>query len=161
MEAILDNYSNYIIYSNGTIFSKKYQKFLSPATTADGYLRVMLYDNEGKTKSFLVHRLVALAFLPNPNNYDCINHKDENKKNNDISNLEWCTRLYNNNYGKHKKSIVMCDKDTHEPIKIFNSIGEAERFLNNDGAHANIVRQLKGRGKSAYGYFWKYLEENA
>lgn len=160
MQGHLENYSNYIIYSEGKIFSKKYQKFLSPATTQDGYLRVMLYDDDGNTKSFLVHRLIAMVFIPNPNNYDSVNHKDENKQNNDVSNLEWCTRLYNNNYGQHKTSIIMCDKNTHEPIQIFNSIGEAERFLNITGAHANIIRQLKGRGKSAYGYYWKYFEEN-
>lgn len=158
MEKILNNYSNYIIFSDGKIFSKKYQKFLSPATTSDGYLRVRLYNDDGETKSFLVHRLVASAFIPNPNNYDCVNHKDENKQNNDFSNLEWCTRAYNNNYGNHKKSIIMCDKDTHEEIQVFNSIADAERFLNNSGAHSNIVRQLKGYGKSAYGYYWKYLE---
>ena len=160
MEKILDNYSRYIIYSNGTVWSKIYNKFLSPATTQDGYLRVMLYDDNGNKKSFLVHRLVALAFIPNPNGYDCVNHKDENKQNNDISNLEWCNRMYNNNYGHHKKEVIMCDIETHEPIQIFSSIGEASRFLGKTGAHANIVRQLKGHGKSAYGYFWKYLEEN-
>ena len=160
MEKVLENYSQYIIYSNGSIWSKRYNKFLSPATNPDGYLTVVLYADDKTKKTFTVHKLVALSFIPNPNNYDCVNHKDENKLNNDVSNLEWCDRMYNNNYGHHKKEIVMCDIKTHEPIQIFGSIGDAERFLNNSGAHANIVRQLKDRGKSAYGYFWKYLEEN-
>lgn len=59
-----------------------------------GYASVALSKN-GKTKSYLVHRLVAEAFLDNPNNYDFVNHKDENKRNNDVHNLEWCTKSYN------------------------------------------------------------------
>lgn len=64
----------------------------------DGYMVVGLYK-QGKEKKFLVHQLVAQAFIPNPNNYAEINHKDENKKNNIFSNLEWCSRKYNVNYG--------------------------------------------------------------
>jgi hypothetical protein len=158
MEKILENFSKYIIYSDGRIYSLRYNKFLSPGTKNDGYLSVILTDDDGNRKSFTVHRLVALAFIPNPDpeKFDCINHKDENKLNNDVSNLEWCDRAYNNNYGHHKKEVVMCDIKTHEPIQVFNSIADASRFLNVSNGHANIVRQLKGKGKSAYGYFWKY-----
>lgn len=63
-----------------------------------GYKKVHLWKNN-KDKPFFVHRLVAMAFLDNPNNYPQINHKDENKENNEITNLEWCTVAYNNNYG--------------------------------------------------------------
>ena len=61
------------------------------------YIQVILCKN-GKTKAFLVHRLVAEAFIPNPNNLPCVNHKDENPKNNHVDNLEWCTYSYNNTY---------------------------------------------------------------
>lgn len=68
----------------------------------DGYRRVMLCKN-GKVKGFKVHRLVAMAFIPNPNNYPMINHKDETKDNNNVFNLEWCTAAYNNTYGTVKQ----------------------------------------------------------
>lgn len=67
-----------------------------------GYLKVNLTKHD-KKKTFKVHRLVAQAFIENPNNYECVNHKDENKQNNNIKNLEWCTKEYNNNYGTIQK----------------------------------------------------------
>lgn len=74
----------------------------------NGYMYVLLHkDNTPST--FLIHRLVAQAFIDNPNNYDCINHKDENPLNNCVNNLEWCDKAYNNNYGtiKQRRSIIM------------------------------------------------------
>lgn len=77
--------------------SKK-EKILKLSEDKDGYLLITLHKNK-KVKTFKVHRLVAETFVPNPNNYPIINHKDENKINNHVSNLEWCTVKYNNNYG--------------------------------------------------------------
>ena len=73
-------------------------KVLSPGKDTDGYLKVCLSCN-GKNKMFFVHRLAAQAFLLNPDNLPEINHKDEDKTNNSVDNLEWCDRSYNNNYG--------------------------------------------------------------
>ena len=78
-------------------FSRK-EKILSQYENKNGYLYVSLCKY-GKMKSFRVHRLVAIAFIPNPNGYRCVNHKDENKENNCVDNLEWCTHQYNNTYG--------------------------------------------------------------
>ena len=78
------------------------EKILSNSTTTQGYLFVHLYKN-GKVKLFTVHRLVAMHFIDNSNNYKEVNHKDENKSNNCVENLEWCTREYNNNYGTKNK----------------------------------------------------------
>jgi hypothetical protein len=68
----------------------------------------MLYSKNGKAKRESVHRLVALTFIENPNNYPCVNHKDETRTNNNVENLEWCSHKYNSNYGtcqeKHSKS---------------------------------------------------------
>lgn len=64
-----------------------------------GYVKVGLKDYNGKWRLCLVHRLVAKAFIPNPNSFPCINHKDEDKTNNNACNLEWCTYKYNSNYG--------------------------------------------------------------
>lgn len=71
----------------------------------NGYYMVDLFK-EHYRKRVYVHRLVAEAFIPNPCNLPCINHKDENRSNNDISNLEWCTIAYNNNYGEHKIKMI-------------------------------------------------------
>ena len=78
------------------------EKILDIKPDNRGYIRAFLYKN-GKCKPYQVHRLVALHFIPNPNNYPIINHKDEDKTNNNVENLEWCTYQYNNNYGTRNK----------------------------------------------------------
>ena len=70
---------------------------LSPKNNGTGYFIVCLYKNKTH-KYYLIHRLVALTFLPNPDNLPCVNHKDEDKSNNRVDNLEWCTAKYNSNY---------------------------------------------------------------
>ena len=89
-------------------------KILKPGVVK-GYLRVNLRKNN-KTKQYQVHRLVAITFLPNENNYPFINHKDENPSNNKVDNLEWCTPKYNSNYGtlKERMSETMKGKYTGE-----------------------------------------------
>ena len=79
-------------------------KILSPGIRPDGYLFVNLTYN-GKHKTITVHRLVAQAFLPNPDNLSEVNHKDEDKSNNRVENLEWCDRKYNLNYGSRKDKV--------------------------------------------------------
>lgn len=74
------------------------ERILKPGKNKDGYSVVVL-RKDCKGKSYYIHRLVAEAFLPNPHNLPEINHKDENKENNHVDNLEWCTHIYNGNYG--------------------------------------------------------------
>ena len=125
-----------------------------------GYRSVNLCKN-GKRKTHLVHRLVAEAFIPNPDNLPCINHKDENPSNNCVNNLEWCTQEYNINYGSRNKKVskklskplLQLTKDL-QLIKLWESASEVEKntgFLNQ-----NITACCKGRIKTAYGYVWKY-----
>lgn len=84
-----------VIFKNGNRRTYK-TKILTPkCNMKDGYLRIILHDIDGNTKTFTMHRLVAEAFIDNPNNYPIINHIDGNKSNNCVSNLEWCTYLYN------------------------------------------------------------------
>ena len=82
--------------------------------TRQGYLTVTLHIN-GKTVRIFVHRLVAMAFIPNPENLPCVNHKDEVKTNNNVDNLEWCTREYNNNYGTRNERISIANKGNFTP----------------------------------------------
>ena len=95
----------YKISSYGKVKSLKYkdEKLLRPSYDKDGYKQVILYNN-GKGKKWFIHRLVAIHFLPNPNNLPQVNHKDEDKANNAVENLEWCTCKYNINYGTAKSA---------------------------------------------------------
>ena len=92
-------------------------KLLKPQISRKGYLTVMLYK-DSVVKCLKIHRLVAQAFLPNPDNLPQINHKDENKRNNDVNNLEWCTNEYNHNYGsRNKRSGVNAGiSNTNNPL---------------------------------------------
>lgn len=120
-----------------------------------------------------VHRLVAQAFIPNPKNYPIINHKDENPSNNHINNLEWCTLIYNRNYGTANERLIETRNrnKTHgmeKPILQYNFNGElvnkyrsaqaAAREFNKSASH--IISCALGKRQSAYGYIWRYEEDN-
>lgn len=116
-----------------------------------GYLFVTLYKN-GKVKSYYLHRLVGQAFLENPDNSPEVNHIDQNKQNNCISNLEWCSSKYNNRYSNAKK--VGCFKDG-KLIKKYDAIADVEK----EGFYqSNVIRCCQGKRKSAGGYHWQYLD---
>lgn len=85
---------------------KRKEKILKQQKTGrwKNYYKVILFKN-GIPKTKKIHRLVAEAFIPNPNNYPCVNHKDENPSNNFVENLEWCSYEYNNNYGTKNKRV--------------------------------------------------------
>lgn len=85
------------------------ERVLKPYLGKHGYFILTMRKN-GRYKTEEVHRLVALAFIPNPDDLPCVNHKDENKQNNSVDNLEWCTRAYNNNYGNRNKKISQSRK---------------------------------------------------
>ena len=139
----------------------------------DGYLRINLSKN-GITKQYLIHRLVAQAFIPNQNNYLEINHKDENKTNNRVENLEWCTRKYNMNYGTRNERANQTQSKKVKAINIktgevlaFNSAKEAgnkgySRLSVSKacgGVYKNTKGELIGDGHLYRGYKWSYEEE--
>lgn len=129
-----------------------------------GYLYVTFHAGLPKSKHFLVHRLVAQAFLPNPENLPQVNHKDENKLNNNIENLEWCTRKYNINYGEgHKKatkgiikSVGRCVKCI-ETGKVFRTVISAARYYDIKQGQISNVCLGKAKVYTAGGYHWKYI----
>lgn len=95
----IKNYEGiYAVTSCGKVWSYRSKKFLKPISDKDGYLKVNLYK-DGKMRTFQVHRLVAEAYIPNPENLPEINHKDEVKYHDWVGNLEWCNHEYNLNYG--------------------------------------------------------------
>lgn len=92
-----------------------YGSDVSKQEDKDGYLKVCLCYN-GREITVPIHRLVALSFIPNPSNLPCVNHKDENKKNNDVNNLEWCDYKYNNNYGTRLQKVL--DKESIPVVQL-------------------------------------------
>lgn len=103
-------------------------KLLNPGTVGNGYLMVILYK-DGKHKTFLVHRLVALAFIPNTENLPQVNHKNEDKTDNRACNLEWCDAKYNNTYGSRTTDMKTVKQFTKEGILVssYPSINETAR----------------------------------
>lgn len=113
----IPDYEHYIINRNGHIINTKTGTYLKQSLNTHGYLRVGLCK-DSKSKTVCVHRLVAKVFVPNPNNYDVVNHKDENKINNNADNLEWCTTKYNHNYGN---ALIKNGKAHRKPIIAINA----------------------------------------
>ena len=140
------------------------EKILKPRKNNRGYLRIALTKNKSH-KVYLVHRLVAEAFIPNPNNLPMVNHKDENPLNNISKNLEWCDSKYDNNYGtkKIRASKAMTNGKLSKPVlqytldgklvKEWVSIKEASRDGFDD---SSITLCCKGKYKQHKGYIWKH-----
>ena len=131
-------------------------KELRPVRYSNGYYVVNLSG-----KRIGVHRLVALAFIPNPSGLPQINHKNENKTDNRVENLEWCDSRYNNNYGtRTQKASISRSTPVKQLtrngvlIRVFYGIHEAGRQTNID--YLNIYRVLAGQRKTAGGYKWEY-----
>lgn len=144
------------VINNGKKYIKKIKEKDLKCSYHNGYRTVGLTKN-GKTKTTYIHRLVAEAFIDNPNNYKIINHIDEDKSNNYYKNLEWCTYQYNNTYGNRleniKKPILQYDKKFNF-IKRWNSATDAEKELL---ICANEIRNCcRFTIKSAGGYIWRY-----
>lgn len=139
---------------NGRGYGKRKAKKLKQGKRSGGY-RFVVLTKDGKPKSCAVHRLVAEAFLDNPDNLPEVNHKDENPANNNVSNLEWCTRQYNIEYSKAKK--VQQIDSYGNTIAVYKSIKYAS-IVTGIG-RTNINNALCGWSETAGGYFWQYVED--
>lgn len=142
----------YAITSCGKVWSYKSKKFLKPMIIKNKYHVARLINNK-KVEHKYIHKLVAEAYIPNPNNYDTIDHIDGNKSNNCINNLQWMKR--GDNAAKSNKKKVRCI----ETNQIFNSITEASKFANTDPSNIGRVCNNK-RVKTAGGYHWELVKED-
>ena len=143
-----------------TGFLIRKEHILKPRVKDNGYLIVSLFKDKQMSNKY-VHRLVAEAFIPNPSNYPCINHKDYNKTNNNVDNIEWCSYSQNNTYsncqviaGASKRiPILQCDKNgvILKEWECSLRAGQELGFSN-----SNITACCRGRANTAYGYIWRY-----
>lgn len=152
----IDGYPNYQVSDRGRVMNLKSGRVLKQAVDNHGYECVALYK-DGKIKQCRIHRLTAEAFIPNPNNLAQVNHIDENKRNNDVSNLEWVTALHNIQHSTHQRSCKINQLTLDgEYIRQWNSSMDIEReFGFNSGG---IISCCKGKQKTAYGYKWEYTD---
>ena len=141
----------YAITTEGDVYSYKYKKFLKPRVNHKGYLYVNLWK-DGKVKTYSLHRLVAEAYIPNPDNLPQVDHIDENKTHNYVNNLQWITHRDNNRKSKNKP-ILQYDLDGNF-IREWPSATDVGKEVKK-----GINNCLKGRAKTAYGFIWKYKED--
>lgn len=145
--------------SRGKRFRPTKEMIKKQVPNKQGYMLISLSKNS-KCKNFSVHRLVAKAFIPNPNNFPQVNHKDEIKSNNAVENLEWCDGKYNSNYGTARIRqieprlipIIQLDKNNNV-IKEWKSCSETKKF-GFEPRHVNAC--CKKIQKTHIGYKWEY-----
>lgn len=168
--------SNYEINIMGNIRNKNTNKILTPNTNIQGYVSVKLSKNN-IPKAYLVHRLVALTFLPNYYNKPTVNHKNKIRTDNRIWNLEWATIEEQNihkNVGKEKNTFYICtmkpiwriDINTNQKLEKYNNLTEAQDWcIQNNLSKSNSIKNgismvALGKRNQALGYKWEYDNEN-
>ena len=165
----------YMVSNTGKVKSLNYNNtgkegIMKPQDNGNGYLFAQL-SKDGKVKQCRINRLVAQAFIPNPNNLPEVNHKDEDKTNNCVENLEWCSKLYNANYGTRNKRIsekMTNNSKLSKPVISINKVSglivefpstrEAERMTGIN--HNNIIKCCQGKLKSAGNHIWFYADDD-
>lgn len=148
----LKKYPDYGISKDGQVFSFKRNIILKPVDNGRGYLQVQLK----RPKWEKVHRLVAEMFIPNPFGLLEVNHKDENKYNNNVNNLEWCDRKYNVTYSK-SHGVIRISLKTGS-ITEYDSIAEAAK--QNNIMRSQITRCCMGKMKKSHGCYWIYRKDD-
>ena len=163
MKSIPDYEGLYGISADGQVYSNRRNRFLKPKIDKYGYKVVALSKN-GNRLHRTVHRLVALTYLSNPLNLPCVNHKNENKLDNRVENLEWCTVKYNDNHGtrnmrmaksKCKRPIVCCTADGKTII--YDGVKDASRKTGI--AHSQISKHCMDGLATSDGSKWRYVNE--
>jgi len=161
------NFSKYNISNFGNVRNSKSQRVLKPANL-NGYLANKIYNDDGKHKNMLIHRLVGLAFIPNPEDKTTIDHIDRDKKNNNLFNLKWATGTEQNRNQirptniNSARAVWRLDKKTGERLEVYKSVQLAMQWVIDN----NLIKSLKGatnistvaqrKQGSAYGFNWEY-----
>lgn len=148
----------YTISERGHVWNKRTGGQLFGNVNSHGYMVISL-TKDGKKKDCKLHRLLALAFIPNPNDYECVNHKDGNKLNNRLDNLEWCTKKYNNHHAREELHADFSAK----PVCQTTMDGSVVAIWANHSLAAKcvgvsavcIAKCCEGLAKSAGGYRWE------
>lgn len=148
----------YQVSNLGRVWSILSQRYLTQNDNG-GYLRVCMIAKNGKEKKEYVHRLVALAFIPNPTGLPQVNHKNEQKHDNRVENLEWCSSRYNINYGTRTtrtEKVVIQMSTSGVVIKSYKSAVQAQEETGVNRNH--ICEVCKGKRATAGGFIWSYGE---
>jgi len=175
------NFDKYKISNYGNIKNINSQIILKPCIKS-GYLIISITDNNGYRKSLRLHRLVALCFILNPENKKTVNHKNHNKKDNTVDNLEWFTTTEQNNHKRKCKKEILelvssrevwrIDKDTNEKLELYKTIKVASKwvfdnkltkiteFNNGNNIKARICCVARGKRITSFGYKWEYDDSN-
>ena len=161
----------YKVSNYGRVFSVRKNTILKPHINnrGQGYFAVGLHNGKNHTKP--IHRLVAEAFIPNPNGYPQVNHIDENAKNNRVDNLEWCTSKHNNNHGTRNQKISISERNSTKKkklaisqytldgqfVKTFSSATDASRSGFSKSHILDCARGLS-RYSHSQGFIWRFAE---
>lgn len=154
----IKGFESYSVDTQGNVYNRNGKKLL-PSVSNNGYLRVSLSNETVKHKRFLVHRLVAEAFIPNPENKAQVNHKDHDRTNNSVDNLEWTTPLENLNYSSVIEKASVANQKKIRCITtgvVYDSFKAVEEGIGL--SHSNLVACCNGRRKTCGGLKWEYLK---
>lgn len=155
----IDGFPNYQVSNKGRVKNIETGKVMKNRSNNHGYPYVALPKGDGKSKNMLLHRLVATAFIPNPDNLPEVNHKDENKTNNDVTNLEWVSASQNTRHSIHQRSCKINQLSLDgEFIREWESSKQIERELGY--SQGNIIKCCKGNKNYSHvgGYKWQYAD---
>lgn len=136
----IKGYPNYQISNKGRVWNVRTQRMLKPSKKENGYYQINLVAINGKRKKEYIHRLIALTFIDNPNNYPEVNHIDRDRGNNVLENLEWCDRKHN-----------MRNASTNRPLEVYDLNGN---LLYRFGSLVECAEALNGSAQGIYSYLY-------